>query len=99
MRRPAGAKASIAAEKICARCRRLLPKSSFWLKANGQPASSCRVCHRAYCREWQRKNRDEGGRRRGRFDRNWEPLLTDEQLSRLCAERVRNAAAAVSKRS
>jgi hypothetical protein len=97
MRRPADAKASIAAKKICAGCLRLLPRSCFWLKANGQPASSCRECHRTYCREWQRKNHDEGGR--GRFDRNWEPVLTDEQLSRLCAERAHNAAAAVSRGS
>jgi hypothetical protein len=92
-RRPAGAKAKIAAKKICASCLRLLSRTSFSLRANGQPTSSCRECHRAYSRKWQRKNRDQGGRTRGRFDRNWEPVLTDEQLSRLCAERVRTAAA------
>ena len=45
---------------------------------------------------WRDGPENETGARdtgRGRFDRNWEPVLTDEQLSRLCAERAHNAAA------
>ena len=45
--------------KICTKCKKELPLTSFYSRGNGKYRSECKECHRGYVKAQYRKRKDE----------------------------------------